>query len=259
MNLPAAGAFPWFDMTGFGGGTGVRTRIAAIWSLVLLLALGLAACGVPDQGSAGAELGQADLQASVVNDRKHLFDGSLTYTPYVSMNVGGHLKYDVILTARGAKSSHRTARTARVTRAFRVGGVQGARLSADSQNVRVVSQSEEKQPIGEPGDTAEWQWSVSATEPGDYELAVTVTTFQGDTDRALETLHPPITVHLTVHNTWSHRFTSMQNWLFTAAGIAGALAGIYALRAPLTELLRGRRDARKQRGENLDEDRDGYM
>ncbi|MGW2568957.1 hypothetical protein [Streptomyces sp. NPDC001537] len=48
------------------------------------------------------------------------------------------------------------------------------------------------------GDTAEWRWSVSA---GDYELALVVTTFQGDTDRALETLHPPITVHLTVHNT----------------------------------------------------------
>jgi hypothetical protein len=106
------------------------------------------------------------------------------------MNVGGHLTYDVIPTARGDKSSHRTARTARVTR-----------------------------------DTAEWRWSVSATEPGDYELALVVTTFQGD----------------------------------TGAGVAGALAGIHALRAPLAELLRGRREARKQHGENRDEDRGGSV
>jgi hypothetical protein len=136
-----------------------------------------------------------------------------------------------------------------------VGGVQGARLSADSQDVNVVSHSAEKQPIAVPGDTAEWQWSVSAAEPGDCKLALTVTTFQGDTDRALETLHPPITVRLKMYDTWSHRFTSMQNWLFTAAGIAGALAGIHVLRAPLTELVRGRREARQQR----DEDGEGYM
>jgi hypothetical protein len=48
------------------------------------------------------------LQASVANERKHLFDGSLAYTPCVSMSVGGDLTYDVILTARGEESSHRT-------------------------------------------------------------------------------------------------------------------------------------------------------
>ena len=241
-------------VTGTGSGTGVKKRTAAAWCLVLLLMLGLAACGVPDDMGSGAGLGQADLLASIVNDRKHLLAGSLAYTPNVSMSVGGRLTYDVILTARGEKSSHRTAQTALETRVFRVGGWQGAGLSADSPDVKVVSQSR-NQPIAAPGDTAGWQWSVSATEPGDYDLALTVITFQGRTDRALETLHPPITVHLKVYDTWSHRFTSMRNWLYTAAGIAGALAGIYALRAPLTEIVRGRREARKQRHEG----RDGYM
>jgi hypothetical protein len=239
----------------------VKKRFAAVWCLLLLLALGLAACGVPGESNKGPESvqqrpGQADLLASVVNDRKHLFDGSLAYDPSVSVSVGGSLTYDVRLTSRGEKSSRGTAQVALVTRAFQVGGVEEATLSAGDSAVRVVLLSPRvKQVIAQPGDPADWQWSVSATEPGDYDLTLTVTTLQGDSDRALDTLTPPITVHLTVHNTWSHRFASMQNWLYAAAGSAGALAGIYALRAPLTELVRGRREARQRRNEG----RDGYM
>ncbi|MGW1744734.1 hypothetical protein ACWCRD_03770 [Streptomyces sp. NPDC002092] len=66
----------------------MRTRIAAAWRLLLLLTLGLAACGVPDESGSGAGLSQAALEASIRNDRKHLFDGSLTCTPDISMSVG---------------------------------------------------------------------------------------------------------------------------------------------------------------------------
>ena len=238
----------------------MRTRIAAAWCLLLLLTLGLAACGVPSESGAGAGLSQAALEASIRNDRKHLFDASLTYTPDISMSVGGRLTYAVVLTARGEKSSHRTAQTALETRVFRVGGWQGAGLSADGPDVKTVLHgSPQRQAIDAPGENAQWQWSVSADEPGDYDLALTVITYQGETNRALETLSPPIKVHLKVYNTWSHRFTSMRNWLYTAAGISGALIGVYALRAPLTELVQGRREARQRRDENRDEDRDGYM
>lgn len=249
-------------MTEIGGGAGVKKRIAAAWCLLLLLALGLAACGVPGESNKGPESvgqrpGQADLQSSIVDDRKHLFDGSLAYDPSVSVSVGDSLTYDVRLTARGEKSSHGTAQAALVTRAFQVGGVEEAALSAGDADVRVVSLTPDvKQVIAQPGDLAEWQWSVSAGEPGDHDLALTVTTFQGDSDRALDTLAPPISVHLSVRDTWSHRFASMQDGLYTAAGIAGALAGVYALRAPLTELVRGRREARQQRSEDRD---DGYL
>ncbi|MGW1809199.1 hypothetical protein [Streptomyces sp. NPDC002078] len=58
--------------------------------------------------------GQADSQTSIVDDRKHLFDGSLAYDPSVSVSVGDSLTYDVRLTARGAKSSHGTAQAAGV-------------------------------------------------------------------------------------------------------------------------------------------------
>ncbi|MEV6944816.1 hypothetical protein AB0N07_22970 [Streptomyces sp. NPDC051172] len=235
----------------------MRTRIAAAWCLLLLLTLGLAACGgVPRESGSGAGLGQAALEASIRNDRKHLFDGSLTYTPDISMSVGGRLTYAVVLTARGEKSSRRAAQAALETRVLRVGGWQGAGLSADDPEVKTVLHGPEKQPIVAPGENAQWQWSVSADEPGDYDLALTVITYQGNTNRALETLDPPISVHLKVYNTWSHRFSAMRNWLYTAAGIAGALVGIYALRAPLTELVQGRREARKQQ---RDENRDGYM
>ncbi|MEU1268660.1 hypothetical protein [Streptomyces sp. NPDC005799] len=229
----------------------MRRSIAACGCLLLLLA----ACGVPgDEKDLGPGRSQADLLASIVNDRKHLLDGSLSYAPSVSVPVGGSLRYDVVLTARGEKS-RRAVRMAVQTRVFRVGGMQGARLTADSQKVRAVLLSEARQPIAGPGESAVWQWSVSADEPGDYELGLTVITYQGETGRALETLNPPIDVRLNVHDTWSHRFTSMRDWLFTAAGIAGALVGIYALRAPLAELVRERREARKRR----DESRDGYL
>ncbi|MER6419906.1 hypothetical protein [Streptomyces sp. NPDC001137] len=233
----------------------MRTRIAAAWCLSLLLTLGLAACGVPTESGSGAGLGQAALEASIRNDRKHLFDGSLTYTPDISMSVGGRLSYAVVLTARGEKSSRRAAQAALETRVFRVGGWQGAGLSADGPEVKTVLHGPQRQAIGAPGENAQWQWSVSADEPGDYDLALTVITYQGNTDRALETLKPPIKVRLKVYDTWSHRFTAMRNWLYTAAGIAGALVGVLALRAALADLVQGRREARKQRDEN----RDGYM
>ena len=60
-------------------------------------------------------------------------------------------------------------------------------------------------------------------------------------------------------DTGAQRFASTRNWLYTAAGVAGALVGIYALRAPLADLVRGRREARKRRDENRDKHRDGYM
>lgn len=236
---------------GFGGCSGVRRSIAACGCLLLLLT----ACGgAPDEKRLGPGLSQTDLLASIVNDRKQLFDGSLAYAPSVSVPVGGSLRYDVVLTARG-ETSRRATRTAVQTRVFRVGGMQGARLTPYSRQVRTVLLSEARQPIARPGDSALWEWSVSADEPGDYELGLTVITYQGGTKRALETLNPPIDVHVKVRDTWSHRFTSMRDWLFTAAGIAGALVGIYALRAPLAELVRERREARKRR----DESRDGYL
>ncbi|MET7474315.1 hypothetical protein ABZT17_08150 [Streptomyces sp. NPDC005648] len=229
----------------------MRRSIAACGCLLLLLA----ACGVPGgEKSVGPGLSQADLRASIVNDRKQLFDGSLAYTPSVSVPVGGSLRFDVLLTARGEKSRH-AARAAVPTRVFRVGGMQGAMLTPYSREVRTVMLSEARQPIVRPGESALWEWSVSADEPGDYDLGLTVITYQGETDRALETLNPPIDVRLKVRDTWSHRFASMQDWLFTAAGIAGALAGIYALRTPLADLVRGRREARSRR----EESRDGYL
>ncbi|MFF4250200.1 hypothetical protein ACFY1L_03195 [Streptomyces sp. NPDC001663] len=265
MNRPAAGAFPRLDGTVYGGGAGVRRRVTTAGRcLSFLLALGfvalLASCGVPDGANKGPEdveqrPRQADLQASIVNDRKHLFDGSLAYDPAVSVNVGESLTYDVRLTARGEKSG-RAAQAALVTRAFQVGGEEGATLASGSRQVRIVLLGDgSEQAIAQPGEDAAWQWSVSADEPGDYDLALTVTTYQGDSNLALDTLHPPIKIHLTVHNTWSHRIDSMNDWLITASGVATALVAIYALRAPLTEFVRTRGEARRQR----DQSRDGYM
>ncbi|AZQ32280.1 hypothetical protein EJ357_01390 [Streptomyces cyaneochromogenes] len=112
-----------------------------------------------------------------------------------------------------------------------------------------------RQVIAEPGDRAYWTWSVTATEPGAYELVLGLTTYQGDSNRALHTLNPPITVHLQVENSWSNRIASMRDWLIALGSVAAALLALYAFRTPLTELARARREARHERtGE-----RDGYL
>jgi hypothetical protein len=242
----------------------VRFRVAAAVTFVLFLfAVLLAAATVflGDYGENGFGSGpdQADLQAGIVNDRRHLFDGLLVYASYVSTPVDDSLTYRVRLTARGEKAAAVPARPATQTRSFQVGGVEGAALTAGSGDVKVVllTDAKTRQVIAEPGDSVEWQWSVSPSEPGDYDLVLALTTYQGDSDRALDTLTPPITVHLGVRNTASHRLHSMQSTLIALGGVAGALLGLYAFRAPLTEFARARGEARRERSRN--ENRDGYL
>lgn len=206
---------------------------------------------------------QAAFQAKVVDDRKQLFDGSLSYWSRVSTAVDESVSYEVSLTALGKDASPTSplVRPATETRPFQVGGVEGATLSSSSRSVKVelLADAKTKQVIARPGDTANWQWSISPSEPGDYELVLVLTTYQGDSDRALDTLTPPITVHLSVRNTWSHRIGSMQTSLITLGSVAAALAAFFALRAPLTELVRGRRESWRQRRRGQEDERDGYL
>jgi hypothetical protein len=203
---------------------------------------------------------QASFLADVVDDRKQLFAGILTYESHVSSSVGDSTIYTISLTALG-RSNTRTpdpGQPATETRDFQVGGVEGAKLTPRSRDVKVqlLADTKTKQVIAEPGDVVSWQWSVTAGEPGDYELLLVLTTYQQDSDRALATLHPPITIHLSVNNTWSHRIDSMRNSLIAWGGVAVALGAIVAFRAPLVVFARARMDAwREQRNRR----RDGYL
>ncbi|MGW6904199.1 hypothetical protein [Streptomyces sp. NPDC054940] len=202
---------------------------------------------------------QADFQAKIVDDRRKLFDGSLTYRSRISASVDDSITYSIELTALGEAAAQKlNPEPATETRSFQVGGVEGASLTATSSHVRVVrlTDSKTRQVIAEPGDTAEWRWSLTAAEPGSYDLVLGLTTYQGDSDRALDTLTPPITVRLQVENTWSHRIDSMRNWLIALGSVAAALLALYAFRAPLTEFAQARREARRERAGGRD---DGYL
>ena len=244
-----------------GGGCAVGFFIV-LGLLVVVLSLG-GGCGPGAGVGFDPRSDQAAFQAKVVNDRKQLFAGTLDFHPSVAAVVDDSMTYKITLRALGEDASRRSAPVPRgmETRRFQVGGVEGATLSSTSRSVQVelLADSRTKQVIAEPGDTAHWQWRVSPSEPGDYDLLLVLTTYQGESDRALDTLTPPIVIHLSVSNTLSHSISSMQAFLITSGGVAAALTAILAFRAPLLDFMRARGNStRQQRGGDEDE-REGYM
>ncbi|MGQ4388893.1 hypothetical protein [Streptomyces sp. SAS_270] len=203
---------------------------------------------------------QARFQARIVDDRKGLFAGRLICRSSISTSVDDSIIYRVTLVALGEKDVNgpRGARPAIETRKFQVGGVEGASLTSTSSEVKVrlLADTATEQVIAAPGDAAHWQWTVTPSESGDYDLVLVLTTYQGDSDRALATLTPPITVHLVASNTLSHQVSSMQNTLITLGGVAMAVTTLFAFRAPLLSVTRARKEARREKKKR---GRDGYM
>ncbi|MEU6223544.1 hypothetical protein [Streptomyces sp. NPDC047042] len=235
------------------GGGGIRPLLAL--GLFLVVAVGaLSACDSP------ASRTQAAFQADVASDRGQLFAGRLEYRSRLSTGVGEPRTFRINLTALSDEAASRSTldETLTETRSFPVGGVEGAALTATDPDVRValLTDVEARQVIVRPGDAVEWWWSVSSNEPGDYELLLSVTTYQGDSDRALATLTPPITVRLHVGETWNHRLDAMLSTIVTWGGAAIALTALLAFRAPITTFVQTRRSARQER--THDYHRDGY-
>lgn len=221
----------------------------------------LSSCGTPPPRPGPPHRGdQATFQQGVAKDRGQLFDGRLDYASRFTTSVGVPRTFRIDLTALSDEASRRTSMSPTLTgsRPFQVGGVEGAALTATSGAVQTkpLADSRTRQVIALPGDRVEWWWSVSASEPGDYELLLTLTTYQGDSDRALYTLAPPIRVHLHVADTWSHRVDSMLSTILAWGGAAVALTALLAFRAPIATFVRTRRDAWRER--NRDAHQDGY-
>lgn len=242
---------------------GVRGCVIVLELLGVLTVLGalvLAALTRPYSAPPPRPDDQASFQADVIDDRKQLFAGRLTYESHISTAVDDSATYSISLTALGEEETDakKPLQPAKETRDFQVGGVEGAKLTPTSRKVKVapLADAKSKQIIAEPGDSADWLWSVTASEPGNYELMLTLTTYQRDSDRALATLTPPITVHLSVSDTWPHRIDSMRTSLIAWGSVAVALTALFAFRTPLTAFARTRRDAwREQRNRG----KDGYL
>lgn len=138
-----------------------------------------------------------------------------------------------------------------------VGGVEGASLTSPSDEVKIrpLFDLNVKQIVIRPPDWADWEWAVSASEPGDYTLVLRITTYQGQSNRALATSRP-ISIHLHVANTVSHRVSWVRSELVAWGGVGAAIVALLAFRTPLLAFVRARRDSlleRRRQGQ------DGYM
>lgn len=234
---------------------GIRTLCAL--GLFFVVAVGtLSAC----EGPGSRNQDQAAFQADLASDQGQLFDGRLDYRSRMSTPVGEPRTFRITLTGLSDEAASRSSLDEKLTetRSFPVGGVEGAALTATHPDVRVtlLTDARARQVIARPGDGVEWRWSVSSDEPGDYELLLTVTTYQGDSDRALATLTPPITVRLHVDETWDHRVSSMLSTLLAWGGAAVALTALLTFRAPIVTFVRTRRLAWQER--TRDGHQDGY-
>ncbi|MFI7499530.1 hypothetical protein ACIBVL_13675 [Streptomyces sp. NPDC049687] len=251
--------------------SGCGALLFILVAIVAIIPFG-ASCSPATVGPDGD--GQAEFQASIVDDRKKLFSGELTYGTDVVAKVGDSFAYEVELTAIGEnESSTWPPDHAQATpwpppqrRNFQVGGVQSASLSSGSSSVKIesLSDAQTKQVIAEPGDMARWAWRISINEPGVYELLLTVVTYQGNSDRALAVLTPPITVSLHVEDTMSHRFESMKGFLAAFGVVVGgaitALLGAFAFRTQLIEFTREKRAQWQERRRGpQDDSRDGFL
>ncbi|GAA3302402.1 hypothetical protein GCM10020295_48140 [Streptomyces cinereospinus] len=138
-----------------------------------------------------------------------------------------------------------------------VGGVEGASLTSPSNEVaiRPLFDSSVKQIVTQPADRAEWEWAVSASKPGKYKLKLRITTYQGESNRALATSRP-VTIQIHVTTTVSHRVSWLRGELVAWGGVAVALVAILTFRAPILTLLRARRESLLERRR---QGRDGYM
>jgi hypothetical protein len=235
-----------------------RSRIQARWvvlaSVILVAVFGLlASLATIQAGHAPPPVSQqVSLQSSIVNDRKHLFNGVLTYLPLDPMSVDNTQELDVTLIAVGQNPSAVSIPPGNVigSRSLRVGGVEGATLSVRGGGVQISPVGPDRRLIGQPGDTADWTWDITPMQPGEYTLELVVVTYQGTSDNPLSVVDPPIPITLNVTDTWSHRLNSVKGWIIGLGAFFAAVAIIFTFfREQVFGLLPNRKKKEKEQKE----------
>jgi len=171
---------------------------------------------------------QVKLESSIVDDRKHLFNGILMYQPLNPMAVGDTRELDVTLIAIGQKPGETHIPVGNVigSRSLRVGGVEGATLSVGGGGAQISPVGPTRGLIGQPGDRVDWTWNISPSEPGEYTLELVVVTYQGTSDNPLSVVNPPVPITLKVTDTWSHRLNELKGWIIGLGAFFAAVAVI---------------------------------
>jgi hypothetical protein len=212
-----------------------KKRLGVVGLVILFVVITLystarQSLGPPGHGTApGALPDQVNLQSLIVNDRKHLFAGVLTYYPLRPMAVGSTLELSVTLTGTGQNPGQVVIPHGNVigSRSLRVGGVEGATLSARGSGIQISPVGPTRGLIGQPGDSVYWYWDITPSEPGDYILQLVVVTYLGTSDNPLSVVNPPVPIALNVTDTWSHRLDSVKGWIIGFGAFFGALVIIF--------------------------------
>jgi hypothetical protein len=200
-------------------------RFAAVVGLAAYACL-LVSCG-SSPGEVAESNSQVNVMESINRDRSELIDGALQYSRLVPVRIGATEMFHVWLIAY--------TREAPVPKSFirprdlynlRVGGVEGATLTAASGGVTITAIGPTRGLIGKPNDEVEWSWSLKPTQPGTYVLDLVVVTYQGQTSNPLYTLNPPLVLTLVAKNSFGHSVGAVESALLPIAGIAGSLAAV---------------------------------
>jgi hypothetical protein len=200
-------------------------RFAVAVGLVAYACL-LVACGSsPSAVTEGNS--QVNVMESINRDRSELIDGALRYSHLAPVRIGAAETFHVWLIAY----THQVP----VPKSFimprdrydlRVGGVEGAALTAASGGVTITAIGPTRGLIGKPKDEVEWSWSLKPGQPGTYVLDLVVVTYQGQTSNPLYTLNPPLVLTLVAKNSFGHRVAAVESALLPIVGIAASLAAV---------------------------------
>jgi hypothetical protein len=169
--------------------------------------------------------GQIVLMERINQDRAELLAGRLSYSPLTPVKVGSIEALHAWLYAYSSQSFRVPLGQIQTKYELRVGGVEGATLSAPQGGVAITAIGPTTGLIGRPGDVVEWSWSLKPAQPGTYPLDLVVVTYQGETSNPLYTLKPPLTINLVVTNTVAHRVAAAGSTATKWVAIVGTIAG----------------------------------
>lgn len=198
--------------------------LAVVGSAVVVAAV--SACGsAPSAGSSASVGGQAVLMETINQDRTELLAGTLTYSQLAPVKVGSTEMLEAWL--RADSSQHEQVPLGQIQTKYelRVGGVEGATLSAPGGGVAITPVGPTTGLIGKPGDKVEWSWSLKSAQPGTHPLDLVVVTYQGETSNPLYTLKPPLVINLVVTDTLAHRAGAVGSAAGKLAAVVGTIAG----------------------------------
>jgi hypothetical protein len=186
---------------------------------------------------------------TINQDRTELLAGTLTYSQLAPVKVGSSEMLEAWLRADSSQSERVPLGQIQTKYELRVGGVEGATLSAPGGGVAITPVGPTTGLIGKPGDKVEWSWSLKAAQPGTYPLDLVVVTYQGETRNPLYTLKPPLVINLVVADTLAHRAAAAGSAAGKVAGvvatIAGACVAVGSCAAGIRKIYKKRRNKKK--------------